>query len=265
MNLVLNTGEKLPFDLYQNEPAVASRSQLKHLQHVTIPFRDWDLPYQLWQTDLSITTKKFFELGTAVGIKVDTNRCNEQLYLNQLHEVYERNYDGNPAWLSFHEHLHLLEKRNRTNHLRIDYRELAGLVEKPFKYDWVKTGNLKISKGTIYTQWSELGKTPFDYWTSNEPNDLSRMTELSKPWIKYKAVFKIALEDIDLSVVYADQQEEFKLWWAGCHHSWCQHWNIPEWTLEQMHSGIPIGFMESVDWLFELLVKGSKPYRLSLT
>ena len=46
-----------------------------------------------------------------------------------------------------------------------------------------------IRRNNLYLQWSELGKTPLEYWRNQEPNDQARLNTLAKPHITFRAKF----------------------------------------------------------------------------
>ena len=103
----------------------------------------------------------------------------------------------------------------------------------------VKVCHYQTQAGDVYVAWAELGKIPYTYWEDQESNDINRLCELCKPWLILRPQLRIALEDFDM-LGYKDTVG-FNKWWADYHDVWCQHWNISNWTVENMFACIVIG------------------------
>jgi hypothetical protein len=211
----------------------------RHLQHVPLPWRAWDSPFYLEDP-----VPKLVASGQKLGIAVDQSQSNQQHYLNHLHQIYERAYDGNPLWLDFHEHIHMCE-RDRKSILTLDYRELSGPIRQSFDHAWLESAVTRIPAGSVFVSWSELGKSPYRYWQDQEQDCLERMCELAKPWIYLRGKLEVALEDID-SMDHLEQ-DLFRPWWEARSSDWCQYWNIPKWTLEQQRAMIIVGHIPPDD------------------
>jgi hypothetical protein len=231
----------------------------QHLQHVELMFRDWDNPYWIQGLDYPTLLEKLDQHARAVNIKLDHLRCRQkdQTYFNELHVIYEKNYNGDPHWLNFHEHIHLCETLSSQHKLwiqslSIDYREKAGLLEKKFDPAWLQH-QTKVDPGDVYINWAELGKTPYDYWQDQEPSQLSRLCELSKPWLILRPKINVALAPIDF--MHKKQKSQFESWWQEFEKPWCQHWNLPGWSIENMFSVGLVGRVNNVAQLDDLLKK----------
>lgn len=260
MQILFDT-DLVSFHLLESPLAPIYRRILSHLRHLDIPFRLWD--NRLYPNQDPVT--KLISYGSKIGIEIDPILCyaSDQNYLNFLHRVYEKSYDGNPKWLDFHDHIHLCEKSSgsiKHPRLYINWREKAGMLERTFDLDWLKTATTRVSAGDVYVEWAELGKTPYTYWLNKEPNDMDRIKELCKPWLKLKPKIVISLEDHD----YATSSEEFELWWKLYHDEWCRHWQIPKWDLDDMCAKLVFGYMPDSERhrLHTLLSDGQSPRRL---
>ena len=213
------------FDLIDCEIAPIYQKIVSHLRHIDIPFRQWDNPFQISDCVNGLITH-----ARNLGLQIDQARCQaqDQSYLNWLHKIYEQRYDGDPRWLDFHEHIHLCERREQSHqYLQIDFREKAGLLEIPFQQHWLKNSTTKIRTGDVFVHWAELGKIPYVYWLDREPNDIGRIKELCKPWLKLRPMILVAFEDYD----YLTVSNEFDQWWQKYHDEWCQHWGLHKWNL----------------------------------
>lgn len=240
----------------------------KHLSSLVIPVRPWDNPYYLETISYDDLVQKMVMYGDRLSITVDPHICmrQDQDYFNYLHKIYENLYDGkNPDWLDFHEHIHLCESYYQTDKLsffQIDYREKAGLLQKTVKPEWLTDKSTYIRKGQIFAYFAELGKTPYDYWNQNEPEDPARLCELAKPWLTIKPKLCIAVHDIDtMANIKADA---FNHWWKRYHDIWKTHWKMDSYTLEDMCGVIIIGSVPDIDILISKLKTGSLPSRVSM-
>lgn len=244
--------------------AMAIQKMYQHLQHVPINFKPWDNPYYL-NLPIDCLVSNLSRFGKAVGVNVDTQKCldRDQPYLNALHKIYEQGYDGGSAWLDYHEHIHMCEyttKKNQT--LVIDYREKSGLLEKPFDMSWMIHTSTKIRRGDVYIKWAELGKSPYHYWKNSEPNDIQRLCNLAKPWLKLKPKLSIALNDVD----FVDQTDknEFLQWWEQYEQPWCSHWGIDHWGATEIFAVSVIGHINDIDVVDHNLQKNLLPTRIRL-
>lgn len=251
--------------LFNNNPvAVTVKKMYSHLQYLPINFKPWDNPYTVVANRDRIIDN-LVEFGQRVGVTVDRNRtlAGDQDYFNLIHKIYEQSYDGNPQWLDFHEHIHMCESQDKKNFaVSIDYREKAGLLEKKFDPSWADTIVTSIARGDVYVSWAELGKTPYVYWKNSEPNDLARLCELAKPWLKLRAKITIALEDFDF--VNHEDQDEFCQWWKNYETAWCQHWGIDHWGIREIAGVTVIGQVDNVELLDFNLSQNIHPQRLQL-
>jgi len=261
MKMVFNDGSTILFNLNETKVAGAYHRLLKHLQHVDIPFRDWDNPLLS-----NNCIDRLIEYGRKIGVSVDRSRCesHDQRYLNDLHEIYERRYDGDPSWLDYHEQIHLCEKIGLQGHrfLHIDFREKAGMLIRPFDLKWLDESTTEIKAGDVFVRWAELGKTPYSYWSDDEPDQPDRLNELAKPWLELHPKIMIALEDWDC--LASTKVVEFSSWWKPRHDAWCRHWGIPKWDLGNMFSVLVFGKVDAIELskLKTCLIENKRPKRV---
>jgi hypothetical protein len=265
MQILFSDKDTVDLTLASTPLAVVYQKIYKHLCHVPIPFNEWDNPYYVINTPHQELVNKLIFYANQVSVQIDQSACmsQDQQYFNTIHEIYEKNYNGDPAWLNFHEHIHLCEKNNnveRYNFLHIDYREKSGMLERPFDFDWLRYSTTKIKAGDVFVRWAELGKTPYTYWKNGEPNDSTRMCELIKPWLVLKPKMCIALEDID--TLKNIESHEFESWWKQYSEIWCRHWNIPAWTLIDIFSAVIFGKVEDFEKIKEKLKNSITPTKI---
>jgi len=266
MKLILSNGTIIDLILNNSPLSLQYQKIYKNLSHVPVPFKPWDNPYYLSDMSYEQLVDQLIYYATQVSVEIDKARCLEQdqEYFNTIHKIYETNYNGESKWLDFHEHIHLCELYyNFTNYsLNIDYREKSGLLEKPFDQTWLTDASTKISAGTVYVAWAELGKTPYSYWENNEPDDIDRMCALAKPWLKLRPKLVIALENID--TLTDIQVEEFDHWWKNYSDRWCKHWELTSWTVQDMHAVSVLGHIPDLDRLLVELKNKNFPVRVTL-
>jgi hypothetical protein len=267
MQIVFSNGNTVDLILNQTPVAAIYQKIYKHLQHVTVPFQDWDSPFYFRNHSLTQLVTKLIMYAQKVNVPIDPQRClaQDQNYFNALHVIYENNSDSGPDWAAFHRHLHMCEKNHDTETvmqrtMKIDYNEKSGLLEKPFDQQWLNDASSKISAGDAFACWQELGKTPYTYWHDNEPNDIERMRQVIRPWVKLKPNIFVALEDIDMQ----KDSVEFEQWWAQHSQQLCEYWNIPSWTVEDMSKCLVLGKVSDINSVTTLLKNNVRPIQVLL-
>jgi hypothetical protein len=266
MKLIFSNNCVIDLSIDDSPLATTYQKIYKHLSKISIPFRPWDNPYYTKNLTYTDLVEQLIKYAHGVSVPIDRSKClaQDQMYFNSIHKIYEKNYNGNSDWLDFHEHIHMCEMYfKKTNGVFcIDYREKSGLLEKPIDQKWLINTQTTIQAGDIYVQWSELGKTPYAYWINNEPNDIKRMCELAKPWLKLRPKIYVALEDMDR--LKNKQCDEFSSWWKHYQHEWTQHWNIPSWNIENIFGVSVFGKTTQLDLLKEQLKNNAVPVRVTL-
>jgi hypothetical protein len=267
MQILFKNGVQVPIALTNSPAQDTLLSIYKHLQHVPIVFRDTDYPGQYINNTLDDLVDFLVTAGLAVLIDVDRELClaKSQPYFNYLHKLYEKNYNGDPAWLVFHEHIHLCEyyiEGPLFNRMDINYREKTGLLNKPFDMSWMKTSTTQVSAGDVYIHWAELGKIPYLYWKHNEPDDINCLYKLAKPWLTFYPILTLALDNRDL--LKNKNIKEFNIWWEQYSEQWCRHWNLSKWSIEDQYSVIVVGRVAQFDQVTDLLKNQIYPIKIQL-
>jgi hypothetical protein len=267
MQILFKNGVQVPIEL-TNSPAQSTLLNIyKHLQHVPLEFLEPDYPGQFVNATLDELIDSLITSADPLSIAIDRELClsKSQEYFNALHKIYEKNYNGEPAWLMFHEHIHLCEyyiQGSLDNRMDINYREKTGLLNKPFDMSWMPASTTQVCAGDVYIHWAELGKIPYLYWKHNELKDVKRLCELSKPWVTFHPLLTLALSDKDF--LKNKDIENFNLWWADYSKQWCQHWNIPKWSIEDQYSVIVIGHVTQFEQVSALLQNQIYPIKIQL-
>lgn len=268
MLLIFSDDSTIELDIHHNELGIVYQKIYKNLSRIPIPFLKWDNPYYCNSFSYIQLVDQLAFYAKQLSIDINKELClqKNQKYINQIHKIFEDNYNGDSRWLDFHEHIHLCENYGQDcKFLQIDYRAKAGPLEKPFDMTWFTNATTKIKKGDIYTQWSELGKTPYVYWKNNEPSEISRLCELALPWHKLVPKIMIAVDDIDtIEQARIDQSsmDQFNSWWSQHSVPWCQHWGLNNWTLEDMYSVLIIGKIQDTDRLIQNLQNNIVPSKI---
>lgn len=267
MHITLSDRTNIVLDTVSTPVETVLRSMLKNLQHVPVPFRDWDNAYYQDTILYETLVGQLDNFAKKLNVVLDQSRCiaQDDNYLNELHRIYEVNYNGNPDWLDYHETIHLCQRffyPKKKYITFLDWREKAGPLIKKFDPQWTQYRTTQLLKGDVYVEWSELGKTPYTYWRENEPNDADHLNELAKPWLHFRPKLAIAMHDMDLLDGY--NIDEFNNWWKTYRESWCKKWNIVDWGLEDIQSGIVVYKIKDLDQLEHALRQKIYPVKLSL-
>jgi hypothetical protein len=248
-------------ELLDNPAANYLWESLKHLQNLPLQIEQFEKenPFNEVYTDSKVAFKRLIETASNIGVDIQIEQEISQNYLNQLHKIYEENYDGkNQQWLVFHEMIHVNEMHisNRllpgaftVHSLGFDWREKAGIFNKPYDRNFNKFAVTELPKGSVYLKWQELGKKPYRYWYDGEPNDTVRVCELAKPWIEIRPAFHVTTRDIKFDS--GIDLDSFNQWFEVHRNAWCQHWNLTDWTPEEMYTVLPVGHIYSIDQLIE--------------
>lgn len=263
MQIVFSDNTTVDLILEPTPLAAVYQKIYKHLSHVPVPFRRWDYPF--YCNTLEELVDQLILYADKVSVTVCRQSCitQDQDYFNGIHKIYENNYNGDPAWLNFHEHIHMCECwPTQKLKLVIDYREKAGMLERPFDAAWLKNATTKIKAGDVYVEWAELGKTPYGYWKDRESDDMARMCELAKPWLTLRPKIVVALEDID-TLTNIDVRA-FESWWKPRSKEWCQHWNLLSWSIVDIRSVVRLGRVPEFENIIEQLKNNITPTKILL-
>lgn len=240
---ILFDNDSIKIDLYNNPLADYVHSKFKHLKNVPLHFNDTDIYFNPAVNDFEVAAARISAYASNLNVTIDAAKLADRQYLNYLHEVYEKNFDGSEPWLKFHEHIHIIEKIAANIKpdplVSINYRTLAGQTEKPFQREYYTYATTTVKKNQCFLKWQELGKTPYQYYANKESNNITRLCELAKPWITLRPSLHIACEDIDY--LNGIKLDAFNSWFAEYKDSWCQHWNITDWDSTDEFKVIPIG------------------------
>lgn len=233
----------------------------KHLQSIPLTFAPWHNPFHNRKLSYADDLAYFADL---VGVTIDTERVREkdQIYLNQLHEIYEKNYIDDFRWLDYHDLIHLCEAEQPDRCLKLEYRDLSGPLTQKFQRAWYKQGVSKVQAGQVYCSWQELGKTPYAYWQTQEPNNIDRIKQLAKPWLLFRPNLKIAMSDQDFTAQV--DFDNFTAWWQKYQDEWMQHWDIKDWHALEQFLVIPIGHVEDLSKLKALCEQQIPPVQIVL-
>jgi hypothetical protein len=264
-NKILNiqfANSNLKIFLYDNPVADVIYTKFKHLANVPIELYEGDVFFNCGTIEQA--GLKLVDYARALGIDIDSSLFQDQSYLNFLHRLYEENFNGHELWLKFHEHIHIVEKilYNRVQPIvSIDYRTRAGKLEEKFDRKFLQYATDRVAKNQCFVQWQELAKTPYQYFANKEPNDITRICQLVKPWLSLRPSLHFACDEIDF---LADSDPEaFDQWFAKYKEPWCAYWNVPDWNSLEPFLVIPIGEIESADLLVDKLKNNQLPLRIT--
>lgn len=249
MQLIFDNNWNANIVLNNTKLAIHYKKVFRYLGAVPLPFKDWHNPYYTELFSLPQRVEKLIFFAEKLNIDVDKAAClrQDREYFNELHKIYEKNYNGNTQWMDYHDLVHLCGPTNTSStvpSLFITHQEKNGPLIIPFDITHLKDSTTSVTAGTVYVRWHELGKSPYEYWQTKEPNDINRICELGKPWVWLKPNFYIALENINL---IPNDLEQFDIWWRNYHDDWCRHWKLDHWGAREIFSMIPIGSITALE------------------
>jgi hypothetical protein len=236
LKIIFNNNNKKQELLYNIVLNPVSERWIKKIKHLSkIKHSPIETTSESFSQDITDIHRKFCEFA---GVEYNDIDYNKQQSLNLLHELYVSNHDrlstmkNNNVVYKFHNAIHELEKKNRNVRFYIGWGTNEGPLEEKFNCNEFYAETL--IKNNLYLPWTELGKTPLDYYNNNEPTDLNRFCELSKPHSTLRAKFMIALKDFDPPKL----SEEFEQWFATFKTSWLEHYNISDWRACDEYLGV---------------------------
>jgi len=219
-----NKKQELLYNIVLNPVSERWIKKIKHLSKIKhSPIETTDLSFS---QNIEHVHREFCEFA---GLEYNRIDYNEQQSLNLLHELYVSNHDrlstvkNNDILYQFHNAIHELEKKNRNVRFYIGWGTAEGPLEEQFNCNEFYAK--KFIKNNLYLPWTELGKTPLDYYNNNEPSEFNRFCDLSKPHITLRAKFMIALKDYDPP----ELSQEFQQWFSQFKTQWLKHYNIKDW------------------------------------
>lgn len=254
MIIVLNfsNGEKKQPLFYKLVSNPISERWIKKIKHLSrVPHSVIETTGVSFGQNIKRIHREFCEFA---GIEYNKINYDEQQSLNILHELYVTNHDrlskvkNNNVLYEFHNAIHELEKQvGKRFYIGWGINE-GPLVE---QYNCNKYYSKTLIKNNLYLPWTELGKTPLDYYNNNEPNNVERFCNLVKPHITLRAKFMIALKDYDAP----DLSQEFQQWFAQFKTQWLEHYNIPDWRACDEYLGVLLAQSEDPTMDIEQVLK----------
>ena len=265
LNIVWNNNRKIQLRLLDNPAAEYIYKSFKFLQHLKLDFinNPKDNPYSSVYNGSDASIDNLKSAANILDIQINVDELDSQNYLNHLHCIYEKNYNGDPNWLVFHEMIHMIEHARRNKYaegIAFDFREKTDPLIQKFDRSWFSFSTTTVTKGMCYLRWQELGKRPYDYYEDQEPNNIDRICELVKPWIYLRPNIFVAYEDRDR--LEGKDLNKFSIWFEKYRKDWTTHWDISTWTPEEIFSVIPIGYIDDIDDMIDMFKNKDYPERI---
>lgn len=230
--IIFKTKDDKTFDVdYTLHDSVVAEKwfrQIKHLRRIPIDKVESDL---VDLSDLHAIYQEFCEFAGLDPIILGKHL--DQPQLNRLHQIYEDTHDDlsrrkdNSSLYKFHRAIHFYESRQIDPEYKgighIGWGVKGGPLEVVFNCNPYYESSLQ--QGNIYLPWSELGKTPLQYYNNGEPNTQSRFNHLAKPHITLRSKFFIAKKDM----VPDRLDKQFITWFEEFKQGWLDHHRIEKW------------------------------------
>lgn len=216
---------KVEYVLHESELAVKWANKIKHLQHLDFDHIQSNYA-QPQSSDLKTYYKKFCKIA---GIEYDQEMdLDRQENLNHLHELFEKNHDrlsiiDPDALYAFHIAIHTRERKQVPLRLTSGWGVKEGMLSEKFNCN--RFYESEVKRNQLYLDWSELGKKPYTYWKNNEPSNQTRVNELCKPHMTFRAQFFVAGRDI--TPVPLDRK--FETWFDTYKQPWLDKYGLDKW------------------------------------
>ena len=236
IKLYFSNGEKKQSLCYKLVSNPASERWIKKIKHLSkIKHSAIETTGASFSQHIQHIHREFCEFA---GIEYNSIDHTQQQSLNLLHELYVSNHDrlsmlkNNDILYQFHNAIHELEKKNTDVRFYIGWGTSEGPLGEQFNCNefYAET----FVKNNLYLPWTELGKTPLDYYNNHELGELDRFCELSKPHVTLRAKFMIALRDFDPPAL----SPEFEQWFSQFKTQWLEHYNITDWRPRDEYLGV---------------------------
>ena len=224
--------------------------KIKHLS--SIPHSPLETSVFSGTVDVQRTHREFCQFAGIEYVEADYN---DQVALNQLHEQYVTNHDrlsmleNNDILYEFHNIIHNMEKKSQGNRYYVGWGVKEGPLGEKFHCNQHYADS--FVKNNLYLPWTELGKTPLDYFNNNEPNDLARLCSLAKPHITLRAKFMIARKDFSPPPF----TREFLEWFSQHRAAWLDHYSITDWRPRDEYIGVLLAEPADADMDIEKLLE----------
>ena len=225
---IFENNKSYAVDYRLNDTSLAEKwfEKIKHLRNVPIDRTISQLD------DVSDLAGIYKEFCSHAGIEHIPFSTIDQDLCNRLHHIYEQNHDrvaamqDNGILYKFHQAIHhneVIGKNRPKRQIVVGW----GVKEGPLthRFHCGDYNAKEIVKNNLYLQWSELGKTPLEYWRNHEPSDQTRLNTLAKPHITFRAKFSIALEDRKPNKL----DPEFTRWFDQYKQNWLAHHGVQKW------------------------------------
>jgi len=214
----------IEYHLHDTELADIWFHKIKHLKHIPID------PIESNLVDLSNLSEIYTDFCEFADLEpLDISNLNQKTF-NILHKIYEENHhilsikQNNEILYRFHHSIHYHEERE-LHKTKIDIG--WGTKEGPLTslYECNRYYESQLLRNHLYLPWSELGKTPLQYWKNSEPNNQNRFNQLCKPHLTFRAKFFIAKQNIKPK----DHPTRFKNWFKEYKKNWLLYHGIDKW------------------------------------
>jgi hypothetical protein len=236
IKLYFSNGEKKQSLCYKLVSNPVSERWIKKIKHLSkIKHSPIETTGVSFSQNIQHIHREFCEFA---GLKYNKIDYNNQQSLNLLHELYVSNHSrlsklkNNDVLYKFHNSIHELEKQGIGKRFYIGWGTIEGPLEEQFNCNEYYAETLV--KNNLYLPWTELGKTPLDYYNNNEPAEFDRFCELSKPHVTLRAKFMIAMKDFNPPTL----SPEFEQWFAQFKTQWLEHYNISNWRACDEYLGV---------------------------
>jgi len=221
-----NAEHQIEYRLADNPIAQQWIKKIKHI--CKVPF---DRVYSSPNTRIPTKEEINFEISADIKLlndlvgnvytvkdQYDQTDCN-LLHAFTISNQYSHNIEIRNIFHHLHRKIHQLEMALSSlgiTQLPCEWGEKGGPIttthtESPYIYY-----ELNMRAGNIYCQWSEFGKTPYQYWKDCDLDEVDHFLANCKPHVTFRPNFSVFIKNVDYDYV----DPEFETWFSQYRLAW---------------------------------------------
>lgn len=241
----------LVYTLANNDIANAWYKKILHLRRIPLCnyYTYKTSKKSLDELNLSIT-QDLQLLNDLIDLNYQIKQCYDQQDCNHLHDItvstqYNHSPEIRDIFHRMHRNIHCIEEiiqKFKLDKIYAGWGEKEGLLESKFREPPYELYQF-CSPGTINLTWSEFGKTPYQYWSDHDIDDVTHFLKTCKPHNTFRAQFVVALSNPPNG-----WPTEFDQWFDQWKEAWQATYGC-DWIPLYEWGGIPLAYPEKdFDW-----------------
>ena len=259
-----NGVDTLKYQLANNPIAKKWAEKISHLQHVPVDrattSEDMELrSYQEYKTRLDCIID-WINVNTHLSLVKQSHYSQADLCV--LHDHFldlmkDPRYDSATQVHEFNTVIHRCEHalhRHIVTHFRISWGGNDGPHMEQFQQSPYIYYTENIVPGNLYLYWAEQGKTPMEYYYSQDPDNLEIFLKITTPHRQFSGFFTLQIGPKYFS------NPKFWQWFSKYKQPFLDHWQLDDWTTLHQYGAIELATMLNSSEEFNLLKKNFKRF-----